>query len=489
LIGHQLPIAVVSMRPERVLTDMCTFWDYGIISEACPSTPRCVLSDSDDFLMIELRSADTARDQLRLGWPEPKDIAGKLKQFITKDPISLARHTLMIHSGDLPRGLDEAKTKLDRFVDAVLAELPAEPTHWANHPIWAYHYPRFHAARDAFFGRSPPLSSGDSNAVAALPEEAVLPVSVVGWGPRAIARRFYNRYFGVAPWFRPIHPRWADVQPVVNALRQCGNAPMLVVASTGLGSGLFRHLAARHMTVAALGLSRQVEVLPSAPPRPPAAPPGRLRIDSENPIRAELLLHGEAAPLAVRIRSLDLAWEACEKAEEVVAARLTLELTPPASPPPAEKYGMCIFELNLEDVRLLPRMVERVTPWMRSGGKIMVFHINTGIATITENLIGMDGLGLDFPCTIHFVGSEMSVWALNRFFSSVSALRTRRPLEMASGLIGLASACLTSLKISRSESIHSRRDPAVFSSLTLQIELPRGEPIKASLPDNQRAIA
>src|SRR5262249_43404587 len=38
MIAHQFPIAVVSMRPERVLKEMATFWDYGIISEACPTT-------------------------------------------------------------------------------------------------------------------------------------------------------------------------------------------------------------------------------------------------------------------------------------------------------------------------------------------------------------------------------------------------------------------------------------------------------------------
>ncbi|MBV9182905.1 MAG: hypothetical protein JO356_16475, partial [Acidobacteria bacterium] len=288
LIGHQLPIAVVSMRPERVLTDMCTFWDYGIISEACPTTSRYVIADSDDFLMIELRSADTTRDQLRLGWPEPKEIAGKLKQFITKDPISLARHTLMLHSGDLPPQLDEAKVKLDRFVDSILAELPEELTHWANHPNWAYHYPRFHAAREAYFGRSPAVPCGHSTAITAVPEEPALPIPLGGWGPRVIARRVYQRCFGAAPWFHPIHPRWADVQPVTNVLRRNANAPRLIVTSAGLGSRVFVNLAARHMSVAALNLPRQIEALPSA--STVTGQPGRLRIDSERPIRAELLV-------------------------------------------------------------------------------------------------------------------------------------------------------------------------------------------------------
>ena len=487
LIGHQLPIAVVSMRPERVLTDMCTFWDYGIISEACPTTPHCVLADSDDFLMIELRAADTARDQLRLGWPEPREIAAKLKQFVTKDPISVARHTLVLHSGDFPPELDEGKAALDRFVEAVLAELPPEPTHWANHPIWAYHYPHFHAARAAFLGR-PAIFPSAASAVVPVPEEPESLVSVPNSGHRALVRRLYHRCFGIAPCYRPIHPRWADVQPVLKVLGQSAKIPMLVVASSALEGQLFRNVAARHMTVAALGLPRQVEVLPSAPLTP--GQPGRLRIESKPPIRAELSLGDDAAPKSVCIRSLELAWEAEEETGNAQAMQhSSLEVIPPAPAPPIEKYGLCIFELNSDDLHLLPKMLERVRPWVRPGGKIMVFHLNTGIGKIMEKLVGANGLWLDLPCTIHFVGSETSVWALNRFSSSVAGLRTRRPLGMAKGLVGLAAACLAALKASRSEIFHSRREPKIFSSLTLEIDVTGSQALETPAADERRAIA
>src|SRR5215469_7085792 len=125
-----MPFAVVAMQPEGLVTEMRTFWDYGIISEACPTTPRCVIADSDDYLMIELRAADTARDQLCRGWPEPKQIAEKLACFTTKDPIELARYTLILHAGELPAEIGEASVRLDRFVDEVLANLPPAPIHW-----------------------------------------------------------------------------------------------------------------------------------------------------------------------------------------------------------------------------------------------------------------------------------------------------------------------------------------------------------------------
>ena len=59
--------------------------------------------------MIELRAADTAQDQLRLRWPEPKQIAQKLARFTTGDPIELARYTLVLHSDDLPPEIGESQ--------------------------------------------------------------------------------------------------------------------------------------------------------------------------------------------------------------------------------------------------------------------------------------------------------------------------------------------------------------------------------------------
>ncbi|MGE5537991.1 MAG: hypothetical protein ACM30I_05205 [Gemmatimonas sp.] len=147
LLGRQLPIAVVSMRPERVLTEMRTFWDYGIVSEACPTAPRCVLGDSDEFLMIELRGSKTARDQIMLGWPTVEEIAGRLQKFTTRDPIELSQYPLVLHSGDLPAGCDEAQEKLSEFVADVIRKMPGEPFDHIDHPIWNYHYKPFHEWR------------------------------------------------------------------------------------------------------------------------------------------------------------------------------------------------------------------------------------------------------------------------------------------------------------------------------------------------------
>jgi transcriptional regulator with XRE-family HTH domain len=142
LVARQMPIAVVYMRPERVLTEMRTFWDYGVISEFCPTLAPCVLSDSDDFLMGELRAANTFNELLHLGWPSIGEIAADLSSFTTKDHRDYGRFTLVLHSGDLPPNIESAREKLAQFVDRVTSGM-APPISYLNHPFWADAFPRF----------------------------------------------------------------------------------------------------------------------------------------------------------------------------------------------------------------------------------------------------------------------------------------------------------------------------------------------------------
>jgi len=142
LLGRQMPIAVVYMRPERVLTEMPTLWDYGVIAEYCPGVEPSVLGDSDDFLMAELRTEGTAREMLHLGWPSAEEIAADLSSFTTKDQRDYGRHTLVLHAAEVPTSLDAEKRRLAEFVDRVYARL-GPPLDHRRHPFWSAQFPGF----------------------------------------------------------------------------------------------------------------------------------------------------------------------------------------------------------------------------------------------------------------------------------------------------------------------------------------------------------
>jgi hypothetical protein len=142
MLCRQMPIAVVYMRPERVLSEMPTFWDYGVISEYCPTIKPCVLGDSDDFLMGELRTEGTFGELLHLGWPTVEEIAADLSSFTTRDHHEYGRFTLTLHSVDLPADIEASKAKLAAFVDAIYRRL-APPIDYRDHPFWVPGFPHF----------------------------------------------------------------------------------------------------------------------------------------------------------------------------------------------------------------------------------------------------------------------------------------------------------------------------------------------------------
>jgi hypothetical protein len=150
LIGHQMPIAVVGMRPQRYLREPNAFWDYGLIAEFCPNTKHCVIGDSDEFLMLELRDNDVARDQITPGRQQVKELGERMISWVSPYQRDMATYELSLHAVDLPPGTAGARVQLRAFVDDVLSfSPPTLPSH-VDHAQWNYHWPGFMEARHRF---------------------------------------------------------------------------------------------------------------------------------------------------------------------------------------------------------------------------------------------------------------------------------------------------------------------------------------------------
>jgi hypothetical protein len=139
LIGHQMPIAVVGMRPEREVTRPGTFWDWGTVYDFCPSRKLSALGDSDDFMMLELRSGRRSIDSIRFGRSSPKHVARRLTGHMTQYQRDSAAFDLVLHSRALPDGLTAARRKLRAHVDDVLRHLPAPKASRPADAQWPYH--------------------------------------------------------------------------------------------------------------------------------------------------------------------------------------------------------------------------------------------------------------------------------------------------------------------------------------------------------------
>lgn len=241
LIGRQLPIAVVAFRPERVPPEPVTFWDYGVVAEVCPTAPLCVLGDSDDFLMLELRGRETMQGQLRLGWMNPEEIARDLSLWTTKDQRDCGEFPLLLHRKNLPADYLTGLQALDDYYRDIMRRVTPAPRDHRNHYIWtgvAALHEEWLRSRQALTARE-----GDADAASATTgksdiEVESLPKLVLGllkeillapFG-RGIAgisqklfdmlRAIYLRLYGRLPDIGPLHPHYPDLQPVIGSIKE-----------------------------------------------------------------------------------------------------------------------------------------------------------------------------------------------------------------------------------------------------------------------------
>jgi hypothetical protein len=146
LVGYQMPVSIIALRPERYVAEPNSYWDFGLIWEFCPQAEICVIADSDDFVMLELREKSVAEDQVVAGPLNKQEIAERMVTWVTPYQRHFLKFPLTLHDRDLPPTVHDARAKLHSFVDEVMAHAPPLPSH-IKHSQWEYHWASFQDAR------------------------------------------------------------------------------------------------------------------------------------------------------------------------------------------------------------------------------------------------------------------------------------------------------------------------------------------------------
>jgi hypothetical protein len=370
LLCHQMPIAVVCISPERFVPKPEAFWDYGVVSELCPTSTPVVLGDSDEFLMIELRSEETYAEGLRIGWPDLPSVGRHLATFVTKDHLDYGRFQLCLHSGDLPPGLDEPRAKLRQALEEVYAQIPAPQDH-RGHPFWWPQKTLFdivrreHAARDV--------------------------VREWRWGYRA------------SPYTNMIK---AEIERLDRELERSGTPPDVDRILTGLGAcvgqleGLFGgdvHSLRKALLTRSHRWRRHAKATPSSAPRPVSSdetPPAgmvrrllrslRSRVNAPHRLHPDRLvaqdllaeLDGEdrsGSSLVICSAGHDLAVRALRmlgRRASLVASEDALEF----ALEPGATWRLLVCDLAHDELESFRPILRRLLPVMEDGGKVLVFH-------------------------------------------------------------------------------------------------------------------
>jgi hypothetical protein len=205
LIGRFYLMHMIAIRPEVTDFVVGASCDYSFIPEMCPSGNVMALTDSDDYLVVEMQPREHESKWLLPGPLDPKQLADSLSEWTTAQHRGNVANTLVYHAGEVPRSLAQTVKEADAFVDSVRARLSPEPHPYRHHHYWIGSI----ASNRARTRR--PLDKEDWKFLLG---EAV---PIAGFAGRLW--RLRAKLFGSAPDVTRLHPRWPDYGLPLAALR------------------------------------------------------------------------------------------------------------------------------------------------------------------------------------------------------------------------------------------------------------------------------
>lgn len=221
ILGRFYLMHMLCIRPEVTDFVIGSSCDYSFVPEMCPSGNVEAITDSDEFLVIEMQPRQHESAFLRAGPFEVPTLARSLNEWTTSTHRANAQHTLLFHAGELPDKVAESIAAADAFIAQIARELKRRAQPHRGHPYW-------HGAMAAFYdatGRK--LDDEEWRYALGLPENE-------DWVTSWLLYRAKYALMGRPPHVLPWHPAWPDFQIVLRELRPFfadGNQRLLMLSS------------------------------------------------------------------------------------------------------------------------------------------------------------------------------------------------------------------------------------------------------------------
>ena len=123
LIGYQWPVALVAIKPKRVVTDRLSSGITGLSRRRAPTAERYFIDDSDDFFMIEPQSRETGRSMIRWVWITVRRHRPQSVRVDDKEQRECGRQLLKFHAADLPENVDESSRNPASYMAEIYSRL------------------------------------------------------------------------------------------------------------------------------------------------------------------------------------------------------------------------------------------------------------------------------------------------------------------------------------------------------------------------------
>jgi hypothetical protein len=221
LLGRFYLMHMLCVRPEVTDFVIGSSCDYSFIPEMCPSGNVDAITDSDEYLVIEMQTRAHESKFLRPGPIEVIPLAKSLSEWTTDVHRQNASHSLFFHADELPSDINDRIEEADAFIADVASHLSRKPQTYRGHPYWRGAMAAFHEVS----GRK--LSDEEWFYALGLPE---VPNRLTNW------LLWHSKFalMGRPPHVLPWHPAWPDYRVVfreIDAFSKDPNQRLLLLSN------------------------------------------------------------------------------------------------------------------------------------------------------------------------------------------------------------------------------------------------------------------
>lgn len=241
LIGRFYLLHLIAVQPEVTDFEVASACDYSFVPEMCPSNTVAVVTDSDEYLVVEMQPRAAMPPALEWGRITPRELAVTLSQWTTKRHRQNAASTLIFHAASIPAEIAGSVAEADAFIADTARHLAPNPQPHRHHPYWTGGV----AMRRALGSQAGSGNEADDVASTAR-------VSLLGYLWRL---RFTG--LGTPPNPRPWHPRWPDFRlPAETLARHFGDAKAHILVVSPVPEAFRTWTPTANCTVAAIDPER-----------------------------------------------------------------------------------------------------------------------------------------------------------------------------------------------------------------------------------------
>jgi hypothetical protein len=205
LIGRFYLLHMIAIRPEVTDFVVGAPCDYSFVPELCPSGRVEVMTNSDDYLVVEMHAGDRVAGSPRSGSLPPPQLARSLSRWTTARHRQNAQVTLIFHADEIPGEIAATDAMASAFIARIGQALAPRPQPYRDHPFWIGMMALQRADRN-----SAPDIDELTHLLGTAPSDSGL--TGLSWQLRL-------RMLGSPPAVSIWHPRWPDFHSAYVALQ------------------------------------------------------------------------------------------------------------------------------------------------------------------------------------------------------------------------------------------------------------------------------